>query len=168
VNPSNPSNQADDFEVGLLHRFAQNPADQQVVGFTERSDQSFFYIARPMRMPDDSCLKCHGRPEDAPQALLAQDGTINGFQWPRNSVIAAQMVYVPANLVAEQRRQVWLAVMIVLAGGFAVAGVAISLLLRRNVIQPVERMASMASRIAAAGLQESEPHRLDADARRSH
>ena len=106
-------------------------------------------------------------PKDAPQALLAQYGTINGFQWPRDSVIAAQVVYVPAHLVAEQRRQVWIAVMVVLAGGFAVTGLAISLLLRRNVIQPVERIAGMASRIATADLQESEPQSLAADAKRS-
>lgn len=166
VNPSNPSNLADDFEAGLLRQFAEKPGDPQVVGFTKRNDQSVFYIARPMRMPDDSCLQCHGRPEDAPQALLAQYGTINGFEWPRDSVIAAQVVYVPANLVAEQRRQVWIAVMIVLAGGFAVTGMAISLLLRRNVIQPVERMAAMAARIATADVQESEPKVLDGDARR--
>ena len=164
VNPSNPTNLADDFEAGLMRQFAANPGDKQVVGFTQRKDQNMFYIARPMRMADDTCLKCHGRPEDAPEALLAKYGTVNGFQWPRDSVIATQVVYVPANLVAEQRQQVWIAVMVVLAGGFAVTGLTISLLLRRNVIQPVERMAALASRIASADLQESEPHSLDADA----
>lgn len=166
INPTNPSNLADDFEAGLLKRFATESSDKQLTGFATRDGQSVFYIARPMRMPDDSCLECHGRPEDAPPTMLAKYGTINGFSWPRDSVIAAQVVYVPADLVAEQRRQVWIAVMVVLAGGFAVTGVTISVLLQRDVIKPVERMAALASRIATADLQEAEPRSLDADARR--
>ena len=45
VNPSNPTNLADEFEAGLLRRFAENPDDRQVVGFARRNDQSVFYIA---------------------------------------------------------------------------------------------------------------------------
>jgi methyl-accepting chemotaxis protein len=113
-----------------------------------------------MMMPDDSCLPCHGLPENAPPTLLAEYGTINGFSWPRHGVIAAQVVYVPADLVFQQRRQVWLVVMLVLAGASAASVVVINFLLRRSVIQPVERMAQVASRIAAAEVQGAEPDTL--------
>jgi HAMP domain-containing protein len=82
-------------------------------------------------------------------------------------VIAAQIVYVPATEVFSLSQSTWLSVMLISVLSFALAVLAINLVLRRNVVRPVDQMAELARKISADEIDEGAPDSLAAVARRS-
>lgn len=146
-NPFNERNRADDFEMGLIEQMRADSGVEQLTGYRTLFGQEVFYIARPMRVGNESCLTCHGAPADAPANLIATYGDDSGFHWKMNQVIAAQMIYVPANdVLGLAARHFWSMIgifVIVIALVFVVFNV----LLRRVVITPVKVMGELAHQV---------------------
>jgi HAMP domain-containing protein len=167
ANPTAPQDRADDWETQVLMRFVNDRGKQQESGFRTLSGQLVFYSARPLVVSSTACLQCHSAPDKAPAAMVAQYGPINGFGWKVNDVIAAQIVYVPATEVFSLSQSTWLSVMLISVLSFALAVLAINLVLRRNVVRPVDQMAELARKISADEIDEGAPDSLAAVARRS-
>ena len=167
VNPTAPQDRADAFETDILMRFQQDREISQLSGFRTLNSQLVFYAARPMVVNDPACLACHTTPEAAPPAMVQRYGSINGFGWKLNDVIAAQMVYVPAAEVYRRSWSTWLAVMFISVSSFALALVAFNLLLQRTVVKPIGQMAELARRISEDEIDETAPKSMDSIAQRS-
>lgn len=77
-NPRNPINLADQEELVLLDKFNNGSLEKynQVV----TTDQGkMLYYAIPIGRNQESCMRCHGLPENAPQEMLEQYGETAGF-----------------------------------------------------------------------------------------
>lgn len=148
LNPTNPLNKADDFETELVNRFrADNNLDEQT-GFRTLDGERLFYIARPLSVSSEACLVCHTSPEVAPPSLVASYGEEHGFGWQLNEIIAAQIIYVPADDVMASGRQLFLGVIAVFAALFAVAIILLNRLMKPTVVRPVQEMATLAQQIS--------------------
>jgi len=148
-NPSNPRNKADDFETALVERFRSADQLKEISGFRNLDGKNVFYSARPFAVRSADCLRCHGKPEDAPKSMLASYGSQNGFGWKMNEIVASQIIYVPADDVFNTARQSLALVMAIFVGIFALVVVVINVLLRRDVIRPIGLMARVAQRISS-------------------
>ena len=148
LNPTNPRDQADPFEARLLAEMQKYPERPDITGFREMNRRNFFYIARPMELTSESCLACHGDPADAPAGLIATYGSGNGFGWQVGDVIAAQIIYVPAQEVFNRARQALALVMAVVVVIFTLAILLINRLLRKSVLIPIETMGGVAQKIS--------------------
>jgi PAS domain S-box-containing protein len=93
-NPRNPLNLAGSEELNAIKFFEENPELDQWVGQIELNGERYHarFYARRMRK---SCLRCHGKPEDAPKALVAQYGNEAGFNRKVGDVIALDTVAIP-------------------------------------------------------------------------
>lgn len=149
LNPTNPLDLADDFERGVLEQFRSQPGLRELSGFTTVNGQQVFYEARPLAVTAESCLACHGDPAQAPASLIASYGSEGGFGWQLGEIVAAQMIYVPAETVFESARIALTAVMLIIAGIFAVLILVVNFVLRRMVVRPVTDIAGLAQRITA-------------------
>ena len=149
INPTNPRDQADDFEAALLSEFKADRSLTELSGFRELNGQRLFYSARPLTISDESCLECHSDPSAAPASLIATYGSEGGFGWGMNDVIAAQMIYVPAGNVVDIARQSLLTVLAIIVGVFLLVILLINTLLRRTVVSPVGELAALAEAISA-------------------
>ncbi len=58
--PRNSNNMANDFELGMIQYFKDNPQEKE--SFSQKDDA--FYYTQPLRI-QESCLQCHGKREDA-------------------------------------------------------------------------------------------------------
>lgn len=67
-NPTNLRDKADDFEAEIVERFRQEPGKTNISGFRTMSEQQMFYSARPFIIKEQSCLRCHNTPQEAPKA----------------------------------------------------------------------------------------------------
>ncbi|NEO85593.1 MAG: DUF3365 domain-containing protein [Spirulina sp. SIO3F2] len=106
LNPTNPKDKANYFESDLLQEFRKNPnRDREVSGFITQNQSNAFYISRPLKVNDVSCLQCHGNPESAPANLIRDYGDQNGFGWQVGEIVAAQTVYVPADQIYMLKRK---------------------------------------------------------------
>lgn len=114
-NPRNPINWAGPEELEVLRYFNENPHATKWVGKANIGGKEYMAYFTPRRMKK-SCLRCHGRPEDAPKSLILRYGSKAGFHRSVGSVIAMDTIAVPmdeinAALVSQASEQ--LAVMAV-------------------------------------------------------
>jgi len=152
LNPQNPLNRADAFESDLLAEFESNPGADELSGFRTRDGERLFYIARPLTVGSASCLECHGDPAAAPSSLIATYGDQNGFGWQEDQLIAAQVIYVPAQTVLDDARDSMLVLLAVFIGVSVGILLLINFWLKPSVISPVTEIAKIAELISEGSL----------------
>ncbi len=94
-NPRNPKNLARSDERKILSFFRHNPQTKEYVGWINLDGKRYLTYCHARRMKQ-SCMRCHGRPEDAPQSLLQRYGHEAGFHRQVGQVAAMDMVAIPA------------------------------------------------------------------------
>ena len=156
LNPTNPRDRADDFETDLVNRFRDDPDLEEITGFRDFMGQEVFYIARPLAIGSENCLRCHSDPELAPASLINTYGSEGGFGWELGEIVAAQMIYVPAEEVFNTARLSLTLVMIIFVVIFTIVILLINFLLRRNVISPVGNIAAVAEKVTAGSITDAE------------
>jgi len=159
LNPSNLRDKPDSFETKLVERFINEPGTKEISGFRNLPEGKVFYLARPLTVTKESCLRCHSTPAAAPKTQLATYGTENGFGWKLNQIIAAQMITVPADKVFANARQSLYLFMGILIGIFALVVFLINFLLKRSVIQPIRKMAKMAQEVSTGKISSDFPQK---------
>ncbi len=148
LNPTNLRDKADPFETELIQRFRNETNTKELTGFRTFAGGDLFYIARPIAIGKESCLRCHSTPEVAPKSMLATYGKENGFGWKLNEIVGAQILSVPSQELANTGRQILWFVMLAVFGMFAISGFTINLFLRQTVIKPLNQMAQAAHDIS--------------------
>jgi methyl-accepting chemotaxis protein len=117
--------------------------------FHTRYGQQVYYIAHPLRVTSEQCLSCHGDPAVAPPSMLAQYGSKNGFGWKLNDVIAAQIVYVPAEEVLTASVRTFTVAAGAMFATLALVLVLVNFLLRHDIIRPIGVLGAMARKLSA-------------------
>ncbi|MEC4817233.1 MAG: DUF3365 domain-containing protein [Scytonema sp. PMC 1069.18] len=149
LNPTNLKDKADSFETELVEQFRQSQTPQQELsGFRSLDGTRLFYIARPMRVTESRCLRCHSTPEVAPKKMIETYGAEHGFGWRLNEIIGAQIVSVPASEVLQKARQSFIVVMGMVTVIFAIAIYMTNFWLKRYVIRPIKRVVHVAEAVS--------------------
>jgi HAMP domain-containing protein len=148
LNPTNLRDKVDSFETTLVEKFRNEAAVKELSGFRDLPSGKVFYIARPLKVKKDSCLRCHSTPEQAPKSQIATYGSENGFGWKLNEIIAAQVISVPAEEILASAKDALKIVMAVLLAVFGSILLAINYLLRRTVIKPIKDMVKTAEAVS--------------------
>ena len=143
LNPTNPRDKADAFEVALVKEFRANPNLSEKTGYYNRDGEPLFYIARPLAIKSISCLQCHGKVADAPASMINTYGSQNGFGWQLQEIVAAQTIYVPASQVLAKGKQYWLLALFIFMAIFTAAIATINVLLERSVIKPLKLLTKL-------------------------
>ena len=151
-NPTNLRDQADEFETKLVKEF-ENRGSTQKMGWREFSQGKVFYMARPFVLKEKRCLECHSTPENAPKSLLRTYGTRNGFGWKLNDIVAAQIVYVPAEEIFTSVRHSFVIVLGILISTFLIVVFLINFLLKRTIIQRVQKIAKTAQAVSRGDMK---------------
>lgn len=145
LNPTNLDDKADEFEASLINYFRERPAADELHGTRKRfplEDQ--FYIARPIRISQESCLVCHSTPEAAPASMIELYGPDNGFGWQLNEVVGAQIIAVPADHVFRNAIESLILILGIFVLIFSFAIYFVNFWLRRYVVRPINRMSETA------------------------
>jgi protein-histidine pros-kinase len=148
LNPTNPRDRAVAWEADVIGEFRKSPDTKEFVGERETPAGRALYIARPIRVNDAACLRCHSTVDVAPHTLVEKYGPANGFGWQLHEVVGAQVVSVPMTVPLARSQQTWTAVMVLFSAVFATTGLALNLLLWAMVIRPVTKMADLAERVS--------------------
>ena len=151
-NPTNLRDRADEFETELVEGFREQGSLQKS-GWREFYQGEVFYVARPLTIEKQSCLECHSTPSKAPQSLLTTYGTENGFGWELNQIVAAQVIYVPAEEILASVRRSFATTLGILAGTFIVIIFALNFFLKRFVIRRIQKIARTAQAVSRGDLE---------------
>ena len=152
LNPTNPRDRAIEWESDVIGEFRKSPDSKEFIGQRDTPAGRALYIARPIRITDGACLRCHSTVEAAPRTLVDKYGPANGFGWQLNEVVGAQLVSVPMAVPLARAHQAWLLFMGMLSAVFASIAIVLNLMLWWLVIRPVMRLAGIADRVSLGEL----------------
>lgn len=152
LNPTNPRDRAVEWENDVIAEFRRSPDTREFVGERDTPAGRALYIARPIRIADAACLRCHSTVEAAPRTLVEKYGPANGFGWQLGEVVGAQMVSVPMAVPMARAHQAWALFMGMLSTVFVVIALALNAMLWWLVIRPVTRLARLADRVSLGEL----------------
>lgn len=147
INPVNPHNAANDNETKIIHQMNENRSQTVWQGLTEKEDQKYFYIAKPV-VAKKGCLACHGSPDTAPEGRRTRYPGPGGYNYKENDVVATFITYVPVGkaLSEVKRSTVKLAstgILLILA-----IFVVVWLMIDKIITKPVVSLTRMADEVS--------------------
>jgi HAMP domain-containing protein len=148
LNPTNPRDRAVEWEADVIGEFKKSPEAKEFIGERDTPAGRALYIARPIRINDGACLRCHSTIDAAPRTLVDKYGPANGFGWQLHEVVGAQMVSVPMAVPLARSKETWTTFMSLFTAVFVATALALNALLWALVIRPVTRMAQLAERVS--------------------
>ena len=93
-NPRNPVNLAGAEELNMIKYFNEKPQKKVWTGEINIGNKSYYAKFSAMRM-EESCLRCHGNPADAPAELLKIYGSKASFNLPIGKVVGLDTIAIP-------------------------------------------------------------------------
>ena len=147
-NPLAIENRADYYEEWFLNQFRQNAKLKELTGLRTDKSVPLYYIARPVRVDRDECMKCHGDPATAPQDQVVKYGTTSGYSYIMDSVVGANIIYVPASVPIAIATRSTIMVAIVFTALFVVLFIVINILIRKSIIHPIESFVKTADQVS--------------------
>ena len=148
IDPTNPKDQADEFEITLINAFQRPDSAEELHDFRPVPGGRLFYIARPIQIKQEACLTCHSTPDRAPKSMIAKYGDQGGFGWELDEVVGTQMISVPAQTVINKARRSLLITLVIFTIAFAIAILLVNFWLKRYVVRPINRMAATAEAVS--------------------
>ncbi|MBS0433885.1 MAG: DUF3365 domain-containing protein [Proteobacteria bacterium] len=152
LNPTNPRDRALEWEADVIAEFRKSAELKEFVGERDTPAGRALYIARPIRIADGACLRCHSTVETAPRTLVEKYGPANGFGWQLGEVVGAQLVSVPTAVPLARAHAAWALFMGMLSAVFVLIAVALNAMLWWLVIRPVTKLARLADRVSLGEL----------------
>ena len=147
-NPLAPENRADYYEEWFLKQFRENDKLKELTGLRTDRKEPLYYIARPVKVDREECMKCHGDPATAPKEQLKKYGTTVGYNYVMNTVVGSNIIYVPASVPIAIAKRSTAMVAIVFTALFFLLFVIINILIRKSIIHPIEMFVKVADQVS--------------------
>jgi HAMP domain-containing protein len=148
IDPLWPANKADTEELKIIAYFAANPEAMVKEGIVEKDGDQFFYAAKPVRVDQEFCLKCHSDPAIAPLEQREIYGISNGYNWKMNDTVGASMIYISVSEALANAQASALKIFFIGIGCLLMTIACIWLFLDRAVVAPIVRLSETARDIS--------------------
>jgi two-component system, NtrC family, sensor kinase len=97
VNAKNPAYEANELENRMIRYFREHPAEQGWQGIMTQNGRPYFMRFQPVVF-EPSCLRCHGKPEEAPRAVLDLYGSQRGFYTHHEEALGLSSIGIPVDV----------------------------------------------------------------------
>lgn len=149
INARSPLNEADGVEHDFILRMRNDPALIEQATVRTFDGVPFYVVLRRGESMEESCLRCHSRPEAAPSGLIARYGPLRSFGRRAGDVVSAISIRIPleaaysgANRLSAKLGGILLVALVTL---FLVQQV----VARRFLLEPVALVSQAADEIAS-------------------
>ena len=132
-NARNPKYETTDMEGEMLEYFRANPDQVEWQGIVEVEGRAEFKRFKPVIF-DQSCMQCHGRPEDAPRELVEMYGATGGFGRSEGEIGGLVSVGIPVQAALVQIRERAVSIFLAVFLALSLIFVAMGLLFNRIVV----------------------------------
>jgi HAMP domain-containing protein len=148
LNPTNPRDRAADWEADLVNTLRAKPTLTELVGQRTTSIGPALYVARPLQIKNEACLRCHSVPDAAPKTMLDIYGRNNGFGWKHMEIIGAQVVSVPMEVPLQRAGVLLRTYMLSMLGIFVFLLVALNIMVHLFVTRRITQMSRLADQVS--------------------
>ena len=156
LNPTNPRDRAVEWEADLITQFRTSPEQTEFVGERDTPAGRSLFIAKPLKITNGACMRCHTSAEMAPKTLVDKYGPNNGFGWTMNEALGTEVVSLPLAVPLQRADQSLVVVLGLLGSVFLAIGVALNLMLWLLVIRPVSQLSALSDRVSLGELDAPE------------
>ncbi|MCP4040782.1 MAG: DUF3365 domain-containing protein [Gammaproteobacteria bacterium] len=137
--PRNPGQMADEVELKAMGYFRENPGQKVYFQPFEAEGQDYYLYARPIWIKK-SCIKCHGKREDAPPTI--RDRYDSAWNYQIGDLRGVLSIKLPASTLMGRAMGVFRKDLLINLFGFSAVFLIVTFLIRRNVSLPVEELVS--------------------------
>jgi hypothetical protein len=95
VNARSPENEADAFERAFVERLNQDPGIVDEAFVRQIGGRTFYTVLRRGESIQETCLRCHTRPELAPRGMVDIYGPTRSFNRSLGEVVSAISIRIP-------------------------------------------------------------------------
>jgi protein-histidine pros-kinase len=148
LNPTNLRDRAADWEADLINTLRAKPALTELVGERTTPVGPALYLARPLQIKDEACLRCHSVPDAAPKTMTDIYGQNNGFGWKHMEIVGAQVVSVPIEVSLKRANAMLRTYMLSMLGIFGFLFVALNIMVYYIVTRRIMRMSRLADQVS--------------------
>ena len=151
-NPLNIKNAATGIELDLLRTFRQNRKTKIIEQVGKIDGKEYIITAAPKVTKKKGCMRCHGKPENAPEDVINVYGTDSGFGWELNQVVGVSIVGVPLDDIQRltiERSAYMIAALTML---FTILFMIINSLVRRLILTPIVEITDVAKAVSGGDL----------------
>ncbi len=163
LNPTNPRDRAVDWEADIVNQFRNNKDTQEIVGDRDTPTGPSFYVARPIRVGNPACLRCHSTVDAAPRTMIDRYGPANGFGWNLNEAVGAQIISVPTQVPLARAERAFTVFMGSITVVFVLIGLMLNVMLWVIVVRPIGKLSRFADRVSLGELDIPETARDSRD-----
>ncbi len=144
--PRNPGNMADKVEMEAIEYFRNSPNNKErLVPFKNEYGEPFYHFSQPIWI-EQHCLKCHGKPRQAPKSV--QERYSKAYGYKVGDLRGLMSIKLPASIIEERATiQLWNNA-ISHFSGFLVTFVLLSWLLQTTVLSRISMLKDAAVRMA--------------------
>jgi HAMP domain-containing protein len=151
-HPRNPINQADEFEMSIIKKFAKNPELKEWQGYRPNGEEKVYSIMKPI-VAEQRCMRCHSEPALAPRELLDRYGDKRGFGRSVGEIIGTLTVSVPASVVIDKARKNTIHFIGMVVLFFVLLALIVNIFFTRMVLKPIKHLADSANEISLGKLE---------------
>jgi HAMP domain-containing protein len=148
LNPTNPRDRAADWEADLVHTLRKKTDLTELVGQRNTSVGPALYVARPLQIKNEACLRCHSVPDAAPKTMTDIYGRNNGFGWKHMEIIGAQVVSVPMDVPLKRANKMLQTYMLSMLGIFVFLFIALNIMVHMFVTRRITQMSRLADQVS--------------------
>jgi len=95
INARSPENEAGNYEKGFVAELNANPKLEARSGIRMIAGQPYFVVLRKGEVMEESCLRCHGNPKDAPKGLVKFYGPERSFYRKVGDIASVVSIRIP-------------------------------------------------------------------------
>ncbi|MHC4566261.1 MAG: PAS domain S-box protein [Planctomycetota bacterium] len=95
VNARSPQNEADDYERAFIEELNKEPDLLTRSEIRKIDGRAYFVTLHRGEMMEESCLRCHSTPDNAPGDMVSQYGSERGFNRHAGDAVTAISIRVP-------------------------------------------------------------------------
>ncbi|MBF0452648.1 MAG: DUF3365 domain-containing protein [Candidatus Magnetomorum sp.] len=95
IDARSPDNEANEYEADFLNEMKKNPELVNHSDIKTINGRTYFVVLRRGTTPNESCLRCHGDPADAPKVLIELYGAKRSFNQSLEDLIYAISIRIP-------------------------------------------------------------------------
>ena len=143
--PRNPKNAANPIELEAINYFRKYPQEKILFKPYQNNGEQFYFYASPIRI-EKYCLKCHGKRDEAPETIRKLYDT--AWNYEIGDLRGILSIQLPSFAITEQ---VWISFkqdIILHFTVFAVIFIIIIILIRRNIICPLNHISHSMKKFA--------------------
>jgi len=142
LNARNPQSIPSELEKELILYFRSNTDKNHWEG-RERVNGEYYYIsARPV-VYAPSCMRCHGRPQDAPREMRDMYGEKRGFGYPVGKVSGVVCAGFPVRQTFRQIKDVTFGYIVLYLSGMVMFFILVSFFFNKLVVHNLHRLTSI-------------------------